>query len=409
MNRSLNEWAERYKVVVENSSELILLTTPDGQIINANRMAAKCIGRRKLSETNFTLGQVIFDSKGNPWNWHEAMPSNDGENLGAVRKVFHYHDLVLKSSGNHAIDLDLNVSHAAYNGRNIAIIIAHDVTAQREEARQRESQAEQMVHSQRLEAIGQLAGGIAHDFNNLMQSIQASVDALLFKYRLEGESRHLIANIEDGCRRATILTTQLLGFARKGKFHTEVIDLKQLLEHIMQLFMPAAKGIHCRLLCAPIELMVNCDEVQLGQVILNMLLNSRDALEGRPEPRNITLRAEEVQPNSVEWKERPDHHKLSADYLCIKVRDNGCGMDQETRERMFDPFFTTKPAGRGTGMGMAMAFGCIANHHGWIHVHSEVGNGTAITIFLPKAGETPENMQEPVTTDFDAISTQHHA
>jgi PAS domain S-box-containing protein len=409
MNRSLTEWAERYKVVVENSSELILLTAPDGQIINANRMAVKCIGRNKIRNSNFTLDQVIFDSKDKPWNWKEAMPEQETDDLGPVRKVYHYHDLVLKAAGGHNIDLDLNVSHATYNGRNIAVIIAHDVTAQREEARQREEQTEQMMHSQRLEAIGQLAGGIAHDFNNLMQSIQASVDALLFKYRFEGDSRHLLANIEDGCRRATMLTTQLLGFARKGKFHTEEIDLKQLLEHIMQLFMPSAKGINCRLLCAPVELLVNCDEVQLGQVILNMLLNSRDALEGRPEPRNITIRAEEVQNNSAEWKERPDHHALAADYLCIKVRDNGCGMDQETRERMFDPFFTTKPAGRGTGMGMAMAFGCIANHHGWIHVTSEVGNGSTITIFLPKAAENAKAPQEPVTTDFEDTSTQPSA
>lgn len=399
MGRSLSEWAERYKAVIDNSSELIMITRPDGHIINANRMSVKCIGRTQLNDPSFTLDRIVANADGTPWQWQAAMPS--GEPLqGPFRKVYNYHDLTLTLPGGQRIDLDLNVSHATFNGRNIAIIIAHDVTTQKEETRRRESQTEQMMHSQRLESIGQLAGGVAHDFNNLIQSIQACVDSLLHKYHFEGEARHLLANIEDGCRRATTLTNQLLGFARKGKFHTENIDLRQLLEHILQLFIPSAKGISCRLLCAPVPLPVNCDEVQLGQVLLNMLINSRDALDGRPDPR-ITIRAEAARPESPEWKQRPDHHTKAIDYLCIKVRDNGCGMDENTRERMFDPFFTTKPSMHGTGMGMAMAFGCIANHHGWLHVDSAPGCGCTISIFLPKATPTAPATDEPPTSDFD--------
>ena len=400
MGRSLSEWAERYKVVIDNSSELILLTTPEGQIINANRMAVKCIGRRKLQQAGFTMDQVVSDAGGRPWNWREAMPAAGMEAHGGTRKVYHYHDLRLEIPGSHPIDLDVNVSHAMFNGRSIAIIIAHDVTTQKEEARRRKSQTEQMMHSQRLESIGQLAGGFAHDFNNLTQSIQASVDALLLKFRFEPEERHLLANIEDGCRRATTLTNQLLGFARKGKFHVAELDLRQMLDHILQLFLPSAKGISCRLLCAPVDLTVKGDEVQLGQVVLNMLINSRDALEDRPDPRTITLRVEEAQAESPEWKSRPDHRAKANDFLCIKIRDNGCGMDDATRERMFDPFFTTKPSGRGTGMGMAMAFGCIANHHGWIHVESAPGQGCSIAIFLPRAAADAAT-GEPPTSDLE--------
>lgn len=383
--QSLDEWEERYQVVVENSSELIMLATPSGQLLNANRATTKRF-RKVLNDPDFRLDRYITDATGNPWNWKEAMPGQDIHDPAHLRSIKQYRNLFLRIPGKRPVDLDINVSGATLNGENIAVIIAHDMTLQREEQRQNQYRSEAMMHSQRLESIGQLAGGIAHDFNNMMLSIQASLDALNLKYHPEGEAGHLLKNIDEACHRATTLTSQLLGFAHKGKFHAEDVEVPALLQHAMQLFLPTAKGITCKSICEPVPLVIHCDESQLTQVILNLLINSRDALANTPEPRRITIRAESVRDKLPEWDFRPDRQAKPEDFLCIHIRDNGCGMSSAVKAHMFDPFFTTKASGHGTGMGLAMAFGCIANHNGWIHVESAPDQGCSITIFLPRSG-----------------------
>ncbi|MCQ2396388.1 MAG: ATP-binding protein [Lentisphaeria bacterium] len=403
MMRSLSEWSERYRVVVENSSDLIMLVTREGKILNANRIATKYIGK-VIDEQNFRLDQVIFDADNNPWTWLEKTQDNEEEHETVLRgRVYHYQNLFLRAPNRKQVDLDLNVSHVQLEGQPIAVIIGRDMTAQREEARQRQSQREQMMHSQRLESLGELAGGIAHDFNNLLQSIQISTDALMQKVAPQNE--HLVKNIDEGCRRASALTSQLLGFARKGKFHADTLDASALIEHALQLFQPVAKGIVCRTICEPVPLPLFIDEIQLAQVLLNMLINSRDALKDAPEPKRITLRAENAREQMPEWQFRPDRNADAKDYICIHVRYNVVGMSETTRKKLFDPFFTTKPAGHGTGMGLPMAFGCIANHHGWIHVESAPNEGCDMTIFLPRAGT--DAVQGGPENKSDSLSPMH--
>ena len=386
MARSLSEWSERYQLVVENSSELILLLTQEGKILNMNRVAARYLGKI-IEDPGFRLEQVVYDNSNRPWKWQEALPPPPtDQDVSPKRQSFHFNGLFLRVPERKPVDLDLSVSRAQLEGQPIAVLIGRDVTEQREEERRRKTRREQMLHSQRLESLGELAGGIAHDFNNLMQSIQMSADALKLKCPPESHAAPLVDNIEEGCRRATALTSQLLGFARKGKFHAEELEVKTLLDHALQLFKPVAKGLECKILCEPVPLFVFVDEIQLAQVLLNMLINARDALKDAPEPRRITLRGESVRPQMPEWEFRPNREARAEDYICLHVRDNGCGMTEAVRQKVFEPFFTTKPAGHGTGMGLPMAFGCIANHHGWIHVSSAPGEGCDITIFLPKAG-----------------------
>lgn len=403
MMRSLSEWSERYSVVVENSSDLIMLVTREGKILNANRIATKYIGKI-IDEQNFRLDQVIFDSENQPWSWLEK--KTEGENdqeTKVIRRVYHYQNLFLRVPTKKQVDLDINVSHVQLEGQPIAVIIGRDMTVQREEARQRQSQQEKLMHSQRLESLGELAGGIAHDFNNLLQSIQISTDALM--ERVSPQNAHLVQNINEGCKRASSLTSQLLGFARKGKFHAVEIDASVLLEQALNLSNFDSKGIERKIICEPVPLPLYIDERQIENVLLNMLINARDALKDVEGPKRITLRAETVREQMPEWNFRPDRNVSAKDYICIHVRDNGAGMSESVKQRIFEPFFTTKPAGRGTGMGLPMAFGCIANHHGWIHVESAPNEGCDITIFLPKAG-TKAAQDGPVNKS-DSLSPLH--
>ncbi len=392
--QSLDEWSERYQIVVDNSSELIILARADGTILNANPQALQTfVG---LDKPGFRLEQVIFDEKGKPWTWSDLVPAEDiHATTTPAHTAQHYTGLFLRQPGRPAAELEVNVSRILFDGRAVAVIVGRDVTLRNREERQQRDMAENRLHSQRLEALGQLAGGIAHDFNNLMQSVQASVDTLKARafsprYGIQ-DNLALLGNVDEACRRATRLTSQLLGFAHKGKFHAEDIAVQELLEHAVDLFKPGAGAIACKVLCEPVPLILNGDEIQLGQVFLNLLLNSRDALEGVEKPR-IVLRAERAHAGMPEWAVRPAGTQPDEPdaFVCIHVRDNGCGMTPEVKSRIFDPFFTTKPVGKGTGMGLPMVFGAVSNHGGWLHVKTAPGEGCDIAIFLPLAGTAPQ-------------------
>ena len=199
-------------------------------------------------------------------------------------------------------------------------------------------------------------------------------------------SKHL-DKITEISEQAGRLTEQLLGFARKGKYQETILDLSELIRKSTELFLPnSQKSLDLIVNVADGEMPIRGDKVQLQQVLINLLINARDAMENNgdknmrlvvkvdsAEKFNVTLK-----PIGVKVKVHPE------DYYCIMIEDNGSGMDKSTMLRIFEPFFTTKPIGKGTGMGLAMVYGTVSNHHGWVQVTSKVGKGTAFYVFLPK-------------------------
>jgi signal transduction histidine kinase len=331
---------------------------------------------------DFMLPKCFRDELDHPLNWSLIWNSLDFSDHEIPRTLL-LQNLKLELSGERILEVDVNISPGSLDTRRIALLIARDMTAQYAEARKKQNIFEQTMHSQRLESIGQLAGGIAHDFNNLLHSIQANVETLLAHGGESGEKYDLLSNISAACHRAALLTNQLLGFARKGKYSETVIDVKTLLEQVAQLFRPSAKGITLKVITEPTELLVCGDENQLTQVLLNLLINSRDALEEVSGEKRIVLRAEAARSDMPGWEFRPEGESDDKAYICIRVRDNGCGIAEEVKMRMFDPFYTTKDTGKGTGMGLAMVYGSVMNHHGWLHVTSTPEQGCDFAIFLP--------------------------
>ncbi len=392
MRRSLAEWSDRYQIVVNNSSEFVFLIDENGKVINANKTASHQLGHR-LPAVDFILPKCFRDEHNRPLDWSLIWNSLDFSDQ-EIPQTLLLQNLKLELSGDRILEVDINISPGSLDTRHVALLIARDMTTQYAEARKRQNIFEQTMHSQRLESIGQLAGGIAHDFNNLLHSIQANVETLLAHGSDAGFNRDLLNNISEACHRAALLTTQLLGFARKGKYNETIIDVKILLEQVAQLFRPTAKGITLKLITEPTELLVRGDENQLTQVLLNLLINSRDALEDVSGEKKIVLRAEAARSDMPEWEYRPEPENSGKSYLCIRVRDNGCGIPEEIKMRMFDPFFTTKETGKGTGMGLAMVYGSIMNHHGWLHVTSSPGQGCDFAIFLP-AVKDDRNEKKP--------------
>ncbi|MBP5638363.1 MAG: hypothetical protein J6X55_02720 [Victivallales bacterium] len=381
LRKSMAEWAEKYQNVLNHSMDLIFIVDPKGYVVNANLAVYRVLGNNLDNRLN--IHDFLKDSQGVPFSIPQAWFQEILADTSDAKPASYYHMLLTPPGSEKQMEIDFNLSHASVDGEPLALLIARDMTEQRNQERQKAQLQEQLFHSQRLESLGVLAGGVAHDFNNLLHSIQGSADVLRQQH-LDSTSLNMVSNIDEATKRAAKLTNQLLGFARKGNYNLETIELEHLLLQVSQLFKTTCHDITFKTLIEPGQMTIRADSTQLQQVILNLLLNARDAIDQDVANPKIVLRGERVRENTPEWQHRPDKEKHDAqNYVCIKVKDNGCGMSQEVMKHIFEPFYTTKGIGKGTGMGLAMAYGCIENLHGWIHVDSKPNQGTEFTVVLP--------------------------
>ena len=236
---------------------------------------------------------------------------------------------------------------------------------------------QQLQQAQKFEAIGTLAGGIAHDFNNLLMGIQGRTSLIETALGPSDPKREHTKAIEEYVRSASDLTKQLLGFARGGKYEVKPLDLDELMLATAAMFGRTRKEIQIHTKTQQESLVVEADKRQIEQVLLNLFVNAWQAM---PDGGKLYLSTKLV---SLDEAACEPHQVEPGRYNKISVTDTGIGMDEATRQRIFDPFFTTKEKGRGTGLGLASAYGIIKNHGGMITVYSELGHGTTFNIYLP--------------------------
>jgi len=258
--------------------------------------------------------------------------------------------------------------------------VVRDITERLKSEEEKKTLEEQLKQSQKLEAIGTLAGGIAHDFNNLLMGIQGNASLMLYALEEDHPHREKLENIEKYVHNGAALTKQLLGFARSGQFELMPVDLNKLVENSSTMFARTKKEINIKTKYQEDISAVEIDKGQIEQVLLNIYVNAWQAMpDGGDlfiETKNVTL--DENSPGITE--------KVSGDYVAVSIRDTGIGMDAKTRGKIFDPFFTTKEIGRGTGLGLASAYGIIKSHGGLIEVKSKKNKGSTFTVYLPKTG-----------------------
>jgi PAS domain S-box-containing protein len=283
--------------------------------------------------------------------------------------------------------LDVSISGSRYHdheGKTAGMLaILRDIS----EKKQLQAQVH---HAQRMEAIGTLAGGIAHDFNNLLTGIQGHVSLMQTEIDPQHPQAAHLASMEEYVGLATNLTRQLLGFARGGKYEIRPSDLNRIVRSSAEMFGRTRKEISLQIDCQDNLWPVNIDRAQIEQVLLNLYVNAWQAMsEGGTlflSTRNVTLDKAFVSP----------HGAAVGPYVKLSVRDTGCGMDQGVMQRIFDPFFTTKEMGRGTGLGLASAYGIIRHHGGIITVESRKNCGAEFTIFLPAGTQPVEEETGPL-------------
>ena len=370
----LSNWENRYHLILRHTAEMVVMTDGNGVIQELNIAAGKIFGVRNISAL---IGRNLFDML------CRIEPEEDLRH--AVDHPLSFNCVI--NSGDTEKILSASLSPVHLKSRLLLVLVGRDITGEITLAREKEELSEQLMHSQRMESLGMLAGGVAHDFNNCIHAIMGHADVVSMLYAGDPEkvSSHL-KKISSIAEKAGKLTSQLLGFARKGKYNVVDIDLVNLLNESISLLDPMRRqdvDIKCDFASGP--LLIRGDLIQMQQVVLNLLINALDATSGNPGERILNLSAGHAADAPLKFTPPSDNPEAEADkYLYFAVKDNGSGMDADTKKRIFEPFFTTKPVGAGTGMGLAMVYGTVTHHRGWIQLDSMIGKGTIFCFFFPK-------------------------
>jgi len=362
---------EKYRTLFEESKDCVYITSPEGAFLDVNLAGVELFGYSSREELlKADLGRDIYMNPKDRDAFQEAiarhgfvkdyellMKKKDGRELNTLVTA----NAVCKADG----------SIMAYRG------IMRDITAQKK-------LEQQLLQSQKMESIGTLAGGIAHDFNNILGGILGYASFMKTKMDEGHPFSGYIDTIESGAMRAAELTSQLLAFARGGKYETRPIDLNRIVDETLKLLgRTLDKSIEIDSRLYPELPTVEADAGQMQQVLMNLCVNAGDAMPGG----GRMLIETNLETLDKRYAEKHMEAK-PCEYVVVTITDNGIGMDKETIHRIFEPFFTTKDEGKGTGLGLSMVYGVVKNHGGFIDVDSEPREGSTFKVFLPVSGKT---------------------
>jgi PAS domain S-box-containing protein len=369
---------QKYRAIFENSIEGIAQTSLEGRFLGANPAQARILGYSSPEELIASLTDIQHQVFVDPARYDELRCLLEKQGV-----VWNFEHQVRRKDGSLAW-VALN-ARLVYSGKRPYIEgTLQDIT----ERRQLEAQ---LLKSQKMEAIGQLAGGIAHDFNNLLVVISGSTgfvsDALNPADPIQADLR----DIQRATERAANLTRQLLTFARRQVRTLQILNMNDLIFGIDKLLRRLIReDIVLQIISAHDLRLVHADPGQIEQVLMNLVINARDAM---PQGGRLTIESFNV----ILDQEYVHTHLTIApgSYVLIAVTDTGIGMSAEVLHHAFEPFFTTKEPGQGTGLGLATCYGIIKQHGGSIELYSEVGRGTSVKIYLPEAaGATLRPLEE---------------
>lgn len=289
------------------------------------------------------------------------------------------------------INVEITSHELAFDGTDARLVLANDITKRVQAEEELRKSEEQLRQAQKLESIGRLAGGIAHDFNNMLTAINGYSELTLRRLASDDPLRQNIEEIRKAGGRSAELTRQLLAFSRRQMLQPKVVDIDQVvLDTSLMLKRLIGEDVELITLVGKNVARIQADPGQLSQVLMNLVVNARDAM---PDGGTITIETRNV--NLDEQYARQHVSVRPGPYVMLSVSDTGIGMDAETQKQIFEPFFTTKEVGKGTGLGLSTVYGIVKQSNGNVWVYSELGKGTAFKIYLPQFEEPNSVSLEP--------------
>jgi PAS domain S-box-containing protein len=378
----LRQSEERFAKAFHSSPLPITISTlAEGRYVDANEAFLRMIGctRQEL------VGQTAREL--NIW----AFPEDRGRMIEELQRGGRVSGLetIFNSKTSGARSVQLFIERMQLDGVSCVLAISYDIT----DSKRLE---EQFRQAQKMEAMGRLAGGVAHDFNNMLGIILGYCD-LAEGGSLEGSIRRDVDQIKRAANRAADLIRQMLAFSRQQIVRPSVVNLNAIVTevgHMLHRVLPS----NIQLIFKPASSLgsIKADLGQLEQILVNLVVNSRDAM---PEGGKIVIETKDIDLDQFSLNQQAA--VKPGPYVLLCVEDTGCGMSQETLSRIFEPFYTTKPLGKGSGLGLAMVYGAVQENHGYITVKSEISIGTKIVLYFPRVNDTAE----PLLTVAPAVTT----
>jgi PAS domain S-box-containing protein len=364
---ALKESEEKYRLLVENANDAIFILQ-DGQLKFPNRRA------REMGRTmGVDLAHHSFFEYVAPEDQNMILERHfrrlRGEDVPST-----YSFRLLNSDGR-KFWVEVNAVRIKWDGRPATLNFLRDIDSQK-------SLEVQFQHARKMETVGTLAGAIAHNFNNLLMAIQGNVSLMLLDTAPDSPQHPELKKIQEHVESGARMTAQLLGYARKGKYRIRSLDVNELVAETVASFGKTQPNVAFNVRFDKRLRPVVADRSQLEQVLTNVFINAADAM---PRGGQVIVRTRNV---GYEQVKRGNYEVKPGEYVLVRVADTGMGMEAKVRRRIFEPFFTTKELGRGTGLGLASAYGIVKGHGGYIEVESRTGKGTTVYIYLP-ASATP--------------------
>ncbi|MCF7886070.1 MAG: response regulator [Candidatus Marinimicrobia bacterium] len=395
MEKSLKKSEKKFRQIFNNINDAIYLHQLDengmpGDFLEVNELACEMLGFSRQELLQMSHRDV---DKNRDQNGTKAVMKKLLEEKNMTYETVH-----LNKEGQE-IPVEVSSHIFELENENVILSVARDISERKQAQAEKKKLYEQLLQTQKLESIGQLAGGVAHDFNNILTVITCQTEMIRMNMDENNPNYSDLESICNSVQRAKRLTQQLLLFSRKHHSDFRSLNLNYIIDQLLKMIRRLiGENIAIETKLEDDLHLIKADEGQIEQVVINLAINARDAM---PEGGKLTLSTQNI--NAPQKKVGKQSNYKDGQFVRLVIEDNGKGISEEIQDKIFDPFFTTKGKSKGTGMGLSVVYGIIKKHDGWIDVKSEVGQGTRFIIDLPACQEEPDEEEEVRPEEFSQL------